>query len=182
MRCAEVAEWQTRYVQVVVPLGRVGSTPTFGTNLRTSCGYGITAVHQPSKLVIRVRPPLPAPFVFSGGVPEWLKGADCKSASSAFGGSNPPPTTIFIVEDLRVKSQVLFFIHSSRRQASISGLVPAPVSGNQHRQGTSMMEISQKKQNKPMTELEKIQRCTIVTSWQQPTFSAVLKWGCSSVG
>ena len=25
------------------------------------CGYGITAVHQPSKLVIRVRPPLPAP-------------------------------------------------------------------------------------------------------------------------
>ena len=30
-----------------------------------------------------------------GGIPEWLKGADCKSASSAFGGSNPPPTTIF---------------------------------------------------------------------------------------
>ena len=29
-----------------------------------------------------------------GGIPEWLKGADCKSASIAFGGSNPPPTTI----------------------------------------------------------------------------------------
>ena len=28
---------------------------------RPYCGYGITAVHQPSKLVIRVRPPLPAP-------------------------------------------------------------------------------------------------------------------------
>ena len=28
---------------------------------RPYCGYGITAVHQPSKLVIRGRPPLPAP-------------------------------------------------------------------------------------------------------------------------
>ena len=27
-----------------------------------NCGYGITAVHQPSKLVMGVRPPLPAPF------------------------------------------------------------------------------------------------------------------------
>ncbi len=29
-----------------------------------------------------------------GGVPEWLKGADCKSVGDAFGGSNPPPSTI----------------------------------------------------------------------------------------
>lgn len=28
-----------------------------------------------------------------GGVPEWSKGSDCKSDGSAFGGSNPPPTT-----------------------------------------------------------------------------------------
>ena len=28
-----------------------------------------------------------------GGVPEWLKGTDCKSVGSAFGGSNPPPST-----------------------------------------------------------------------------------------
>ena len=26
-----------------------------------------------------------------GGVPEWPKGTDCKSAASSFGGSNPPP-------------------------------------------------------------------------------------------
>ena len=32
--------------------------------------------------------------IFFGGVPEWPKGADCKSAGSAFGGSNPPPSTI----------------------------------------------------------------------------------------
>ena len=28
-----------------------------------------------------------------GGVPEWSKGTDCKSVGSAFGGSNPPPST-----------------------------------------------------------------------------------------
>ena len=30
----------------------------------------------------------------SGEVPEWPKGADCKSAGAAFGGSNPPLSTI----------------------------------------------------------------------------------------
>ena len=28
-----------------------------------------------------------------GGFPEWPKGADCKSVSCAFGGSNPPSPT-----------------------------------------------------------------------------------------
>jgi hypothetical protein len=31
--------------------------------------------------------------ILLGGVPEWPKGTDCKSAGSAFGGSNPPPST-----------------------------------------------------------------------------------------
>ena len=30
---------------------------------------------------------------FDGGVPERSKGADCKSAGSAFEGSNPSPST-----------------------------------------------------------------------------------------
>ena len=30
----------------------------------------------------------------AGGVPERPKGTDCKSVGDAFGGSNPPPTTI----------------------------------------------------------------------------------------
>ena len=30
-----------------------------------------------------------------GEVPEWPKGADCKSAGDAFGGSNPPLSTNF---------------------------------------------------------------------------------------
>ena len=53
----------------------VGSTPTDGTIFFANqgvnhskiseifCGYGITAVHQPSKLDIRVRLPLPAPLI-----------------------------------------------------------------------------------------------------------------------
>ena len=28
-----------------------------------------------------------------GGIPEWLKGADCKSVGNAFAGSNPAPST-----------------------------------------------------------------------------------------
>jgi hypothetical protein len=30
----------------------------------------------------------------SGGVPEWLKGTDCKSVGFAYAGSNPAPSTI----------------------------------------------------------------------------------------
>ncbi len=33
--------------------------------------------------------------LYAGGVPEWPKGADCKSAGGAYGGSNPPPSTRF---------------------------------------------------------------------------------------
>ena len=32
--------------------------------------------------------------VLQGEVPEWPKGADCKSVGDAFGGSNPPLSTI----------------------------------------------------------------------------------------
>ena len=32
----------------------------------------------------------------SGGVAEWLKAADCKSARVAYVGSNPTPTTIAV--------------------------------------------------------------------------------------
>ena len=34
-------------------------------------------------------------FHIIGGVPEWPKGSDCKSAGTAFEGSNPSPSTIF---------------------------------------------------------------------------------------
>jgi hypothetical protein len=34
---------------------------------------------------------LPAPY--NGGIPEWLKGADCKSVVFDFDGSNPSSST-----------------------------------------------------------------------------------------
>ena len=39
-------------------------------------------------MLVRFRSPAPR-----GRIPEWPKGADCKSVVSAFGGSNPPPPT-----------------------------------------------------------------------------------------
>ena len=33
------------------------------------------------------------PLLLAGGVPERSKGADCKSAGTAFEGSNPSPST-----------------------------------------------------------------------------------------
>ena len=35
-----------------------------------------------------------------GGVPEWPKGTDCKSVGNAFGGSNPPPSTISSIDGM----------------------------------------------------------------------------------
>ena len=49
-----------------------------------------------SRSGVQVRPPAPAlPWGVSeyGGVPEWPKGTDCKSAGYAYGGSNPPAPT-----------------------------------------------------------------------------------------
>ena len=45
-------------------------------------------------------------FVLQGEVPEWPKGADCKSVGDAFGGSNPPLSTIALkmFSNIRVKS------------------------------------------------------------------------------
>ena len=34
--------------------------------------------------------------IFYGGIPEWPKGTDCKSAGNAFSGSNPLSPTPFI--------------------------------------------------------------------------------------
>ena len=41
----------------------------------------------------------------SGGVAEWLKAADCKSARVAYVGSNPTPTTMFITRNNKFKER-----------------------------------------------------------------------------
>lgn len=35
----------------------------------------------------------PSPAIENGWIPEWPKGADCKSVAIRFGGSNPPSST-----------------------------------------------------------------------------------------
>ncbi|GEM_PF-3096479 len=41
-------------------------------------------------------------IVISGGMPEWLKGTDCKSVGYAYVGSNPTPSTT-VGSELRVR-------------------------------------------------------------------------------
>ena len=46
-----------------------------------------------------------------GSVPEWPKGADCKSVGTAFGGSNPPAPTISSVHNgFRVNTRLFYLI------------------------------------------------------------------------
>ena len=54
--------------------------------------YGILAQlgeHLPYKQRVIGSSPI-GPIQY-GWIPEWPKGADCKSAAICFGGSNPPP-------------------------------------------------------------------------------------------
>ena len=64
------------------------------------CGEFYAAFHSPgmnrkSDLQVSLTFPFKGLKIgrFAGGVPERLKGADCKSAGSAFEGSNPSPST-----------------------------------------------------------------------------------------
>ena len=45
-----------------------------------------------------------SPFIgFNGQIPEWPKGTDCKSAGTAFEGSNPSPPILHSTDLLAVK-------------------------------------------------------------------------------
>ena len=47
-----------------------------------------------------------------GGVPEWPKGADCKSVVFDFGGPNPPSPTSGCTHTLSVAIFFMAFFHS----------------------------------------------------------------------
>ena len=69
-----------------------GKTPK-ARNMASRTVRGLFVI---SRSGVQVRPPAPAlPWGTSeyGGVPEWPKGTDCKSAGYAYGGSNPPAPT-----------------------------------------------------------------------------------------
>ena len=70
-----------------------------------------TVAQQAEQLICNQRVGGSIPFggsriiAFRGEVPEWPKGADCKSAGAAFGGSNPPlSTSKLLKEKFAVKS------------------------------------------------------------------------------
>ena len=44
-----------------------------------------------------------------GGIPEWPKGADCKSVVTDFGGSNPPSPTIMVMQKRCNRKKVRFY-------------------------------------------------------------------------
>ena len=83
-----------------------GSTPFVGTIFQN--GFGETLKGDNAGMAYRLCTSLPSwlegfdpPYpLHYGGIPEWLKGADCKSAGTAFDGSNPSPTTIYLFNRL----------------------------------------------------------------------------------
>ena len=74
----------------------IGSTPISGTII-----WGVRLMvrtpgfHPGNRGSIPLRPTKNLITHICGWVPEWPKGADCKSAGSAFEGSNPSPTTTY---------------------------------------------------------------------------------------
>ena len=62
---------------------------------------------------------------FYGWVPEWPKGADCKSVSNAFGGSNQPPS----IGEIQIKYNIAGWSSLEARRAhnpKVVGSNPAP--------------------------------------------------------
>ena len=55
---------------------------------------------------------IPIASYYSGEVPEWPKGTDCKSVGSAFGGSNPPLPKRFMFENIKIYRAPYFLITS----------------------------------------------------------------------
>jgi hypothetical protein len=77
---APVVEWEDTLASEASAFGHAGSTPAWGTIFRFSWAYSSTRQSsglQSRRLEVRFfsRPP-----AISGGVPQWSKGADCKSA------------------------------------------------------------------------------------------------------
>ena len=61
-----------------------------------------------------------------GRVPEWPKGADCKSAVTDFDGSNPSPPTIFFFAGMAELADALDSGSSESNFMQVQVLFPAP--------------------------------------------------------
>ncbi len=59
-----------------------------------------------------------------GGIPEWPKGADCKSVVSDFGGSNPPSPTKLESSEHRVNRRGVRIFRFSKQYCAITKTAP----------------------------------------------------------
>ena len=120
--------WQTRTVQVRVPRGmRVRLPPSVPFTIRgvintrrfydllrvwhNGCAPAFQAGYTGSTPVTRSSCQNPIENYICGWIPERSKGADCKSASDAFDGSNPSPATIFQYSTTAIICCRFFYLH-----------------------------------------------------------------------
>ena len=67
---------------------------------------GQSAALSRRRSTVRIRSGSLAFGLIYGWIPEWPKGADCKSVVTDFGGSNPPPSIKTVVLNLHLGSQL----------------------------------------------------------------------------
>ena len=88
-----MAQWLSWLERRPVTAKVVGSSPIWVVILSNTTDNGILAQlgeHLPYKQRVIGSSPIGS---ILGWIPEWPKGADCKSVSNAFEGSNPSPST-----------------------------------------------------------------------------------------
>ncbi len=90
----------SKYIGPLAQLVRAPPCHGGGHRFKSVVGrYGVLAQlgeHLPYKQRVTGSSPVgPINYIF-GRIPEWPKGADCKSVVTDFGGSNPPPPILII--------------------------------------------------------------------------------------
>tara|TARA_R110002051_G_scaffold320213_1_gene405244 strand:- start:489 stop:794 length:306 start_codon:yes stop_codon:yes gene_type:complete len=93
----EAIAWQVRERSLTEPVVFVVKLVDTGTMRRHNADRGTGVSNQspgPQNPNVSGCPSwMHDPGGWSGGVPEWLKGTDCKSVGFAYVGSNPTPST-----------------------------------------------------------------------------------------
>ena len=79
-----------------------------------------------------------------GGIPEWPKGTDCKSAAYSFGGSNPPSPT----NEKDIAFGGVFFVAESRIRTDLNPTGRRPVGKTSSQTGFLLIALPRKASNR----------------------------------